>query len=194
MRARAGTRGPVVGVRRPGTRRGASGPGFSGWTGLAIGLAIGLGVAGLVWRSKTHAPVEAVTRAKHPAPLSGQDPADDEARHGSEYTFYDKLKNFEVVIPEKEKDVRRDTKPAPETRPGTYFLQAGSYRNFSDADRVRAQLALAGVESKVQKVSVDADTWHRVRVGPITNLDELNRLRARLREADIDPLVIRVGD
>ena len=56
------------------------------------------------------------------------------------------------------------------------------------------QLALAGIESKVQKVTVDSDTWHRVRVGPITNLDELNRLRARLRQADVDALVIRVGD
>ena len=46
----------------------------------------------------------------------------------------------------------------------------------------------------MQKVSVDTETWHRVRIGPITNLDELNRLRARLREADINALVIRVGD
>ena len=74
------------------------------------------------------------------------------------------------------------------------MLQAGSYKNFGDADRVRAQLALAGVESKVQKVTVDTDTWHRVRIGPITNLDELNRIRTRLRQSDIDALVIRVGD
>ena len=74
------------------------------------------------------------------------------------------------------------------------MLQAGSYKNFADADRVRAQLALAGVESKVQKVTVDTDTWHRVRIGPISNLDELNRVRTRLRQADVDALVIRVGD
>ena len=43
-------------------------------------------------------------------------------------------------------------------------------------------------------MSVDTDTWHRVRIGPITNLDELNRLRARLREADVEALVIRIGD
>jgi cell division protein FtsN len=73
-------------------------------------------------------------------------------------------------------------------------LQAGSYKNFADADRIRAQLALQGIESKVQKVSVDNDTWHRIRIGPISNLDELNRLRDRLRKADVDVLVIRVGD
>ena len=56
------------------------------------------------------------------------------------------------------------------------------------------KLALQGVESKVQKVSVDNDTWHRIRIGPISKLDELNRLRTILRKADVDVLVIRVGD
>ena len=97
-------------------------------------------------------------------------------------------------MPEKEKDVRPDIRPTPETRPGTYVLQAGSYKNFADADRIRAQLALQGIESKVQKVSVDADTWHRIRVGPISKLDELNHLRQVLRKANVDVLVIRVGD
>ena len=58
----------------------------------------------------------------------------------------------------------------------------------------REQLALQGIESKVQRVSVDNDTWHRVRVGPITDLAELNRVRDRLKEAEMDLLVIRVGD
>jgi cell division protein FtsN len=110
------------------------------------------------------------------------------------YAFYDMLPKFEVVVPEKEKDVRSDVRAVPETRRGTYVLQAGSYKNFADADRVRAQLALQGIESKVQKVSVDNDTWHRVRIGPISKLDELNRLRTILRKAEVDVLVIRVGD
>jgi cell division protein FtsN len=176
--------------------RGAS-AGFSGWTGVALGLALGLAVAAGVWHYKSRPLGEVVAaKRKTPAPQSARDEAPDKEPPGSgtEYTFYDRLKNFEVVIPEKEKDVRRDLKPAPETRPGTYVLQAGSYRNFADADRVRAQLALQGVESKVQKVTVDTDTWHRVRVGPITNLAELNRIRTRLRQADVDALVIRVGD
>jgi cell division protein FtsN len=104
------------------------------------------------------------------------------------------LPNFEVVVPEREQDVRRDA-PASEVRKeGAYVLQVGSYRDFKEADRVRAQLALQGIESKVQRVSVDNDTWHRVRVGPITDLKELNRVRDRLREAEMDVLVIRVGD
>ena len=79
-------------------------------------------------------------------------------------------------------------------RPGVYVLQVGSYRNESDAERVRAQLAREGVDAKVQRVAVDADVWHRVRIGPISNLDELNKVRRQLQAAEVDALVIRVGD
>lgn len=180
--------------KAPARRR--SGGGLSGGAGLAIGLAIGLAVAAGVWVHKSKPGPEPVAQEPAPqTPMSAREEApEDPPASAPEYTFYDRLKNFEVVIPENDEHARRDLKPAPETRPGTYVLQAGSYRNFADADRVRAQLALQGVESKVQKVTVDTDTWHRVRIGPITNLDELNRVRTRLRQADVDALVIRVGD
>jgi cell division protein FtsN len=111
------------------------------------------------------------------------------------YDFYQMLPNFEVVVPEKDKDVKRDLPAAAKIeRPGVYVLQAGSYRNESDANRVRAQLALQGIDAKVQRVAVDADVWHRVRIGPVSNLDELNKLRRQLQAADVDALVIRVGD
>jgi len=116
-------------------------------------------------------------------------------RTAEKYDFYQMLPNFEVVVPEKDKDVKRDPPAAAKIeRPGVYVLQAGSYRNEADADRVRAQLALQGVDAKVQRVAVDADVWHRVRIGPITNLEELNKVRRQLRAADVDALVIRVGD
>jgi cell division protein FtsN len=175
--------------------------GFSGWMGALWGLAMGLGVAGIVY-IKDHRPDAQIVRlAKtdkkkfHGSEAPEAEPADSGAEEPAKsYAFYDMLPKFEVVVPEKEKDVRPDIKSVPETRRGTYVLQAGSYKNFADADRMRAKLALQGVESKVQKVSVDNDTWHRIRIGPISKLDELNRLRQILRKADVDVLVIRVGD
>jgi cell division protein FtsN len=116
-------------------------------------------------------------------------------RSPQKYDFYQMLPNFEVVVPEKDKDVKRDLPEAARIeRPGVYVLQAGSYRNETDAERVRAQLALQGVAAKVQRVAIDADVWHRVRIGPISNLEELNRVRRQLRAAEVDALVIRVGD
>ena len=126
-------------------------------------------------------------------------PADPDSTAGvsaEKYTFYDRLPNFEVVVPEKDKEVVKRDLPAtaPIERPGVYVLQAGSYRNESDATRVRAQLALQGIQATVQRVAVDTDVWHRVRIGPITKLDQLNKLRKQLEAADVDALVIRVGD
>ena len=74
------------------------------------------------------------------------------------------------------------------------MLQAGSYRKIEDAQRVRQQLALQGIEANVQRVAVDADVWHRVRIGPLTDLAEVNRLRNKLRGAEFNALVVRVGD
>ncbi len=181
-------------------KRGKAG-GFSGWMGVLCGLALGLGVAGIVY-VRDHRPEAPVAktgkpdkRKFHPGePADGGAADSGAAEPAKSYDFYSMLPKFEVVVPEKQKDVRPDLKPVPETRPGTYVLQAGSYKNFADADRVRAQLAMQGVESKVQKVSVDNDTWHRIRIGPISKLDELNRLRQILRKANVDALVIRVGD
>ncbi len=180
----------------------SSGNGASGLIGVICGLVLGLAVAGFVYFKdrRTEAPILQAAKndrkksraADLPDAENGESGAPEEAANS--YDFYSMLPKFEVVVPEKDKDVRPDVRGVPETRRGTYVLQAGSYKNFADADRVRAQLALQGVESKVQKVSVDNDTWHRIRIGPISKLDELNRLRAILRKADVDVLVIRVGD
>jgi cell division protein FtsN len=171
---------------------------LSGWLGLGLGLGLGLAVAGVIYLKdhrldapESHAG-KAIKKRSHgnEAPEAGDPVAED----SKSYAFYEMLPKFEVVVPEKDKDVRPDTKSVPETRSGTYVLQAGSYKNFADADRVRAKLALQGIESNVQKVTVDNDTWHRIRIGPISKLDELNRMRQILRKADVDVLVIRVGD
>ena len=104
------------------------------------------------------------------------------------------LPNFEVIIPEQEAEVSADSRHETVERAGNYVLQAGSFARFADADRRRAQLALRGIESRIQRVSIDDNTYHRVRIGPTRDLDELNMLRSRLREAKIDVLRIRIGD
>jgi cell division protein FtsN len=139
------------------------------------------------------APAEEVRPQPHHAAAADAEPI---GAHSSDerYDFYEMLPHFEVVVPEKERDVRHDLPTARIERPGVYVLQAGSYRNLSDAERVQAQLAKQGVEAKVQRVAVDNDVWHRVRVGPINDMNELNRVRKQLQAAEVDALVIRIGD
>ena len=168
--------------------------GFSGWTGLFIGLVAGLSVGLALYLFDPRdpgAPQATVEAANPPEPASASESATEEP--AERYDFYEMLPNFEVVVPEKEVVVPRDAPEAAEKK-GAYVLQAGSYRKFEDADRVRAQLALQGIESNVQRVAIDSDTWHRVRIGPITDPAELERVRTRLKEAEVDFLVVRVGD
>ena len=162
--------------------------------GLALGLAVSASV--LVWenyREKNAARVAAeIIKPEPRASVAG------DAEEGAKsYDFYDMLPNFEVVVPEKDREVARERDSAPATieRPGVYVLQAGSYRKQDEADRIQALLKKQGIDATVQRVAVDDDVWHRVRIGPITDLAELNRLRARLRAAEFDDaLVIRVGE
>jgi cell division protein FtsN len=170
---------------------------------FAMGALVGIVLAGAssvyIMGNRQHDAAMAREKAEAPRPDSRRKAPDSEgaarAAAGEKYDFYEMLPNFEVVVPEKDKDVKRDLPATARIeRPGVYVLQAGSYRNEADADRVRAQLAMQGIDARVQRVAVDSDVWHRVRIGPINKLDDLNRLRKQLQAADVDALVIRVGD
>ena len=66
------------------------------------------------------------------------------------------------------------------------FLQAGSFSTAQDADNQKAKLAFMGIEAVVQQVMIQDKTLYRVRVGPYTRIDELNKVRADLAKSGID--------
>lgn len=168
---------------------------------MLFGLAIGLSVAFAIYVKDRDALVSPQAPLRQPASMatpmeqSGEGPeADDGEIAEPRFSFYDMLPNFEVIIPEQETDVSHDKAVAAIQEPGTYVLQAGSFTELADADRRRAELALLGVESRVQRVTIDDKTYHRVRIGPMNDLDKLNLIRSQLRQASIDVLRIRLGD
>lgn len=176
---------------------------FPGWVWMLFGLGIGLSVA-LVFYLQLSEPAPSVAAERRPAPATpASEPAvalDDNGETETEeppeqrFDFYNMLPNFEVVIPEQETVVTADVEPRAVEEPGVYVLQAGSFSRYEDADRRRAELAMQGIESTIQRVAIDQRTYHRVRIGPIDDLEELNVLRSRLRAAQIDVLRIRLGD
>lgn len=182
-------------------KRKASNPHYPGWVWMLFGLSIGLSVALAIYVNDRTSVPPARSAGKQPAGASTNVPSavDDnpEKTRGVEeqrFTFYDMLPNFEVIIPDLEPDVAPDIEPQAIVDPGVYVLQAGSFSTYTDADRRRANLALQGIESRIQRVTIDDRTYHRVRIGPIDDLDELNVLRRRLRTAGIDVLRIKLGD
>lgn len=169
-------------------------PATPGWVWMGFGLAIGLAVAAAIYvKYREPAPVAATPPAE-PAPVRREaTPAPvEEPPAEPGFQFYEMLPNFEVVIPERgDREVRPDSRATPVEAPGRYVLQAGSFTRYEDADRMKATLALLGITSRIERVSIDDDTYHRVRIGPIDDLEELNRMRARLRESRIEVMMIR---
>lgn len=163
--------------------------GFPGWGWFFVGLAAAVVLikAGpLLWQAE----MQAGKKAKPlPAAATHAAPAASTAPH---YDFYKMLPSFQVVIPGQDKEVKSGSPATPVDQPGSYILQVGSFPNFADADKMKATLALQGIESSIQQVQVNnGATWNRVRIGPIKDLKELNSIRAKLADDHIEPLVIK---
>ena len=127
-------------------------------------------------------------------------PPPSETKDKPKFDFYTILPELEVVIPDHEladkQKTRADdktvaTKPD-QTGDVRYMIQAGSFRNLEQADRLKARLALHGIEASIQTVKINNnDTWHRVRVGPMQDLNTLNQTRKRLHDNGIATMVVK---
>jgi cell division protein FtsN len=72
-----------------------------------------------------------------------------------------------------------------------YFLQAGAFREISDAESTRAKLALLGFEAAISDRAGDAGVLHRVRIGPYSQVETMNKARAKLIDSGIDVAIVR---
>ena len=72
-----------------------------------------------------------------------------------------------------------------------YYLQAGAFREMSDAENTRAKLALLGFEAAITDRSTDSGVLHRVRVGPYNGQEAVNKARAKLLDSGIDVAIVR---
>ena len=174
-----------------------------GWLWMLSGLTIGLFVALLVYLNEHPGAVSSL-KPRVTVNKPTQDARDVKQDKGEEipappkprFDFYTLLPELEVVIPDESYSVQEDKgSPTPPTeQPGQYLLQAGSFKQYQEADRMKASLALLGVQANIQKVKVNNDTWHRVRIGPYANLAELNDVRARLKRNDVETILLQVRD
>jgi cell division protein FtsN len=74
-----------------------------------------------------------------------------------------------------------------------YMIQAASFRNHSDADRLRVQLILAGLEATIrQTTGDDGRAWYRVTLGPYDSRSKMNRAQDKLVAMNIQSYTYRV--
>jgi len=169
-----------------------------GWIPFAAGFVLGLFVAGLAWIKLSPPGAGGAPQASAPSvprAARGTEGAEGKAPR-PRFDFYTLLPAQEVVVPEeemREPEPPASAAPAEKTRE-SYLLQMGAFRKYDDADRLKASLALLGIEAKIQRVSIDdKDSFHRVRSGPHSR-PQANALHARLKSNDIPSLIIKVTE
>jgi cell division protein FtsN len=178
----------------------------SPWLGVVTGLLIGLFVAFLVFIKMNSGgqPPQVFVKESIQAQPAGEDERDVRKDEKAaippppepRFDFYTLLPEMEIVVPEQQIRGKPEQGVRQVEQPGTYYLQVGSFKNSEQADRLKAELALKGFETIIQKVTIDnnkvTDTWHRVRVGPFSELEALNRGRRKLKADGIESSLVRV--
>ena len=124
------------------------------------------------------------TQRKEPAPP--EPPKKVEPR----FTFYKILSEKEVIIPENEvKTIRREELASKSAPVGHYFIQVGSFINQTDAEKLKAQMLQIKIPAKLEMIQVDNSTWFRVKVGPYSTLNDVEKVRHYLKTHRVDSVV-----
>lgn len=175
--------------------------------GMFIGLVLGVGIAAgvvlylnnspLPFNKQVQLPDTAPRAASQNGPaaqpmaLPGKpgDPIPEKR-----FQFYDILPGKADAVPDKadqpelKKEEKKEEPKKEEAKESKtpLFLQVGSFSTAQDADNQKAKLAFMGVEAVIQQVMIQDRNLYRVRVGPYTKIDELNKVRAELAKAGIE--------
>jgi len=159
----------------------ASSP-LPGWLWLLTGLIIGLSATflpSLNEKSKQNQEIAVVDDEPSITPPSKRT-----------FDFYTLLPELEVVV---DKDSNQSSGSSNYQLPaGEFVLQVGSFKNSDEADSLKAQLALMGVETNIEIVKVNTINWHRVRIGPSKDIDKLQTTQKRLRTKNMDSILLKV--
>jgi cell division protein FtsN len=180
-------------------------------SGLLVGLLLGIGasviVAFYVMKGES-AFQEKVTPAPEIASTgkpAGKDtppetaPVADAPKKEDRFTFYGILTGSESPVTEQEvkQATEQKTPQAASDNPAApsenYFLQVGAFQTEQEADNTKAKLALIGLEAVVQTATIpEKGVLHRVRVGPLANLEEINKARSELARNGFDAALIKI--
>ncbi len=185
---------------------GGSGKGGSLFAGIVLGMVLGLIVAGAVaWYITSKNPAsfgdKAVPEAGKPeaksellpvpaksaavsAPVAASGVGEQPKQH---FEFYKVLTDNRAdggVPRSVEKAPAAAKEPAKAVvSKELFYVQAGSFSNVGDAEKLKAKLALLGLEASLHSVDLpDKGTYHRVRLGPFKGGDELGKTMALLKQ------------
>ena len=176
------------------------------FVGVILGLAVSLGIA--FYLNKT--PIPFLAQKPKQAEKDGQAPAKPPAIAGlpqvspvpapgtekPKFDFYKILPGAEEAVSDKElRERMRAARSQQDAAKDVYFIQAGSFQNPADADNQKARLAILGFESSVEPANLpDKGTWYRVRLGPYTRIEDINKVRQALAQNGIDANLVKLRE
>ncbi len=160
------------------------------------GLCVGLFIAFVVYLKGSHTTTNNEVAEAIDIP-AGETPTLNQVKAKAdklEFDFYDILPEREVRVPEWEPP-KAKTLNGVEVNTGSYVFQVGSFQKNSDADSVKAKLAMLGFPVQIQRVVINGQKiWFRVRVGPYKDSSKLNSVRKRLSANNMDYILLRIKD
>ena len=176
--------------------------------GIFIGYTLGLVSAIGVWMYISQAPSPFLTEEKKTTPHKETQieiPIEKKIAEVDEkpkFDFYKILPGIEEPMVEQdlEQAIQQQAAPTTENRTSNipseqYFLQAGAFRSTEEAENLKARLALLGVVATIQSAHLpEKGLWHRVRIGPFTEMDNVNQVRTSLQQNSIEVSFIKVRE
>ncbi|PHV12757.1 SPOR domain-containing protein [Chitinimonas sp. BJB300] len=203
--------------RKSSSTRRSSGGSSSVFAGLLIGLCLGIAiaVAAALYLNKTPNPFASPASKNTPPKVEAQPPEPEimqppgQAKsttttpavpptpaksQGDRFDFYTMLPEL-GGDPKPKPPVAKApdaTPPATVAPPKGTYLQAGAFQNETDADNLKAKLALVGVEANIQTADITGKgVIHRVRIGPLTSPEDIDRIHAQLKVNGIDSSLVK---
>jgi cell division protein FtsN len=99
---------------------------------------------------------------------------------------------FYEILPEKQiAPTRVPEKKPPAATAQNYWVQIGAFQNFTDADELKAELAMLGFPALIETVTIEGQTWYRVRSGPFPTQEDAKAAQLQFQEASITAQVVQ---
>lgn len=165
------------------------------------GLAVGLLAAFLVYVYK----IQPAAEAPQPPTLSTPEAASPQPEARAEPEVPEPTFDFYTILPERDVNISEWIEETPatnipaieattETDGNLYIFQVGSFEDFEAADQLKARLALVGLKADIQRVVINGqETTHRVRVGPYQEQTQIQEIRERLLDNNIEFMLLRLN-
>lgn len=180
------------------------------FVGLFVGLVLGVVIAaGVVWYlNRSHSPFQNKDTTlhgpdkdhpeQHPAAAAAAPgaPSALPAKPGEQDRF-----EFYKILPG-----GQEAAPAPKTAPPNaaaevpastdrYYLQAGAFQKKEEAENMKAQLALVGIEGVISEATIqDKGKMYRVRSGPYNKAEDMNRVRTQMSQGGIQATLVKTKE